>query len=110
MRIIHEDGRSCNYLTAIFDTGDVRIAALCNRVHPYLGFVPVEMLPFGPEWPPFVPGAAFSNWAGFRLLDPAFLNAELRPDMLGALAPSELHQIGYWKPTKVGDVIFNFWD
>jgi hypothetical protein len=30
--------------------------------------------------------------------------------MQSNLAHAELVQVKYWQPTRVGDVIFNFWD
>ena len=110
VRMIDEEGRVTSYLSAVLDSGDASIAVLCNRVHPYLGFVQGEALPIVAHGPAFLSYNGSSDWIGFSLLDAAFLNADLTSEMLGALAPCELRQIRYWKPARVGDVIFNFWD
>jgi hypothetical protein len=34
----------------------------------------------------------------------------IRQDDLVPLGPSELDQVRYWKPERIGDVVFNFWD
>jgi hypothetical protein len=107
VRMFEHEGRTSSYLAAVFD--GARIAALCNRFHPYLGFVATDALPVG-GGAVFLHSPPSSSWPGFRVLDPDFLNAELNQGMLSALAPCERDQIRYWKPTKLGNVIFNVWD
>jgi hypothetical protein len=47
---------------------------------------------------------------GYQVLDRAALEAPVRKESLAELRKSELDQVRYWKPERIGDVIFNHWD
>ncbi|WP_424949589.1 hypothetical protein [Deinococcus sp.] len=46
----------------------------------------------------------------FRFLQPNELEPSPTLEALKALEPGELRQLLYWKPERLGDIIFNFWD
>ncbi|SNT51426.1 hypothetical protein SAMN05421812_10820 [Asanoa hainanensis] len=48
--------------------------------------------------------------SGVPVLSAGQLNAPVSQADLGALGPAEHEQIGYWRPTSVGELLFNFWD
>jgi hypothetical protein len=46
----------------------------------------------------------------FKVLDAEALQANVTAEAEGALSPGEISQVRYWKPRRIGDIIFNFWD
>lgn len=84
---------------------------LCNAYWPWLAAAAMH-----PTWmkEPFLHSAelqgAVQSGSDFRFLQPAELEQPLTLEALRALGPGELSQLLYWKPERLGDVIFNFWD
>lgn len=82
---------------------------LCNAYHPWLAAVAQR-----PTWMegPFLDSAELQGaaWSGFRFLVPEQLEEPPTLEALRALGPDELAQFLYWKPERLGDVLFNFWD
>lgn len=54
--------------------------------------------------------AAALAGCGFVIGDVAELNRRLTSCDLEALSPAERLQTNYWKPKRIGDIIFNWWD
>ncbi|PWU51621.1 hypothetical protein DLJ47_21025 [Micromonospora sp. S4605] len=54
--------------------------------------------------------AAITNLTDAQFLTVEQLRAPLAQVDLSALDPHEHDQINYWKPTTVGELLFNFWD
>ncbi|MGW3606387.1 hypothetical protein [Micromonospora sp. NPDC005161] len=54
--------------------------------------------------------AAITNLTDVQVLTVDQLQAPLAQLDLSALGPDEHHQILYWKPTTLGELLFNFWD
>ncbi|MEU4556478.1 hypothetical protein [Micromonospora violae] len=54
--------------------------------------------------------AALTNLTDAQALTTQQLRAPLAQVDLSALSPHEHDQITYWKPTTVGELLFNFWD
>lgn len=102
-------GRS--YYAATMRTETDHVSVLCNSVYPYLAFVRGS---FGFTDLQFIEPAslasAFSGTSEFQPLSAHWLNSELHPDLLAGLAPTEMEQVKYWKPQRIGEVIFNYWD
>lgn len=84
---------------------------LCNAYHPWLAATAKY-----PTWmeEPFLYSAelcsATESMSNFRFLQPDQLEQPLTLEALRTLSPDELSQFLYWKPERLGDVIFNFWD
>jgi hypothetical protein len=38
------------------------------------------------------------------------LNSPVTDRVTTQLATAEIEQLDYWKPSRIGDVIFNYWD
>lgn len=53
---------------------------------------------------------AFRYVEGCEVLAASKLAQPVTDEALVELAASELDQVRYWKPTTIGQVIFNFWD
>ncbi|GAB3186899.1 hypothetical protein FHX75_111280 [Micromonospora palomenae] len=54
--------------------------------------------------------AAITNLTDAQVLTVDQLQTSLAQVDLNSLDPGEHHQIGYWKPTTLGELLFNFWD
>lgn len=84
-------------------------AILCNAYHLWLAVVAQQ-----PAWmgEPFLDSAEVGNavQAGVKVLAPEQLAEAPTLEAIRALGPVELAQFLYWKPQRLGDVIFNFWD
>lgn len=55
-------------------------------------------------------GSSHQPSAQFTVLPAAILNSPVLPDYWASSEPWELKQARYFKPEKVAQVIFNFWD
>jgi hypothetical protein len=80
-----------------------------------LAFVPARSFAVGTDLEltfvePVSLAATFLAATEFQPLDARWLSADLNNELLTGLAASELKQVRYWKPERVGDLIFNFWD
>jgi hypothetical protein len=102
---------ACNYALAVFRHREDSIAAALNEVFPLLAFVipPAEgqlSLDFAdcPEL-----GSAFVQ-LGYTVLPAAELARPLTREMWQGLAPHEQKDVRYFRPRRVGDVIYNYWD
>ncbi len=112
---IDRDLRNRNFYAANIRTSVDDVSVLCNSVHPYVAFVPARSFAVGSDLEltfvePVSLAATFLAATEFQPLDACWLNADLNDELLTGLAPSELEQVRYWKPERVGNVVFNFWD
>lgn len=100
-----------SYYAATIRTRTDELSVLCNGVYPYLAFVAANS--FGPDMEFVAPSglaSRFSDLTGFQTLDADWLNSAPEPGMLRGLAAAELKDFGYWRPKRIGEVIFNHWD
>lgn len=108
----HEGGSPSNYSMAHFQFSDTVVAVLVNRIRPIIAFA---------KWP--VGGQIIFEYIDCPILADAFLSVgeytiatseELdRPllrEMCSELSPWEQEQVRYFRPRRVGEVIFNYWD
>ena len=103
-------------VTPNFHVGELRLRSgvwflLCSASHPWLAAV--ARLPTWTEEsfvnPPGVQEAVELT-SSFRFLRPDELETPLTLEAWGALGDEELGPLLDWKPERLGDVIFNFWD
>jgi hypothetical protein len=101
-----------SYYAATVRTKTDHFSVLCNSVYPYLAFVPPSSFSFTDLEFVAPPSLAplFSSLTEFQPLDADWLKDDLRPELLANLAPAEMEQVRYWKPQRIGDVVFNYWD
>lgn len=101
-----------SYYAATLRTKTDHASVLCNSVYPYLAFVPPGTFGFADL--EFVASVslvcAFANLTEFQPLDADWLRDDPHPELLANLAEAELQQVDYWKPQRIGDIIFNYWD
>jgi len=102
--------------TPNFHQADVGLASgplvvLCNRHVPVVAFANridgMEIAHFVPAPPSFAEALAESGFAAAAADE---LNRRVEPKDLDALSPAERRQAKYWKPKRVGDIVFNWWD
>jgi hypothetical protein len=103
---------ACNYALAVFDFSDTSVAVLLNEVFPLLAFAvpPAEgqvLLEFV-DFPKLA--AEFERWGNYTILQAVELLEPLTREMYQELAPMEQKTIRYFRPQRVGDVIYNCWD
>ena len=88
-----------------------RILALCNAHFPYIAFATAEggfYAPIFQDSPHLVKG--FELTGEYIVLPQSLLDASTSVEQLAQLSDAELNQIRYWKPQRIGDIIFNHWD
>jgi hypothetical protein len=103
---------ACNYALALFSFRDDAIAVVLNGVFPLLVFAtpPKEgqlNLDFA-DCP--VLAAEFEQVGVFLIVPAAELSRLLTQEMCQELAPHEQKAVQYFRPRRVGDVIYNHWD
>jgi hypothetical protein len=101
-----------NFVSLVLELPEGRVAVLLNAHYPVVGFAepPGEnerRLRFVD-----IPRLAevFGNLGGYRVLEASDLEGSATDVDGSRLGPAELEQIRYWKPTRIGDLIFNYWD
>ncbi|RCS41032.1 hypothetical protein DTL42_20800 [Bremerella cremea] len=108
---IQQPNNQRNFITAQFATPYGEIAAMLNQHFPLLGFavasLPGKQLRFvdAPEQ-----ATAFTQLGMYRVLSLSDLQQPITDDDLASLSPTEIEQVNYWKPTSLGQIIFNAWD
>jgi hypothetical protein len=85
---------------------------LLNAAHPLVAFAKVPADGQGTfEYVDCLKLAvAFREQGEYTVASSEELNQPLLSDMCGDLTPTELRRVRYFRPARVGDVIFNFWD
>ncbi|MCX4633132.1 hypothetical protein [Streptomyces sp. NBC_01443] len=105
-------GATPSFHTALITMPSGSSTVLCHEVLPVVAFVPSPPQA-GAPLPDFTPppawAAAFET-GGFRLLDVDELSMPLASADTSELAEEELEQVGYWRPSTVGELMFNWWD
>jgi hypothetical protein len=102
----------CNYSLARFEFSGSQKVVLLNTVYPVIGFAncPSE----GQVSLEYVDcqtlAQAFRTLGDYIILPSEDLNRPLVREMCSELTPSELKRVRYFRPARVGDVIFNYWD
>ena len=101
-----------NFVSVVLELPEGRVAVLLNAHYPVVGFAEAlgesdQQLRFA-DIPRLV--EVFRNLGVYQVLDASDLEGPATGVDTSHLGPAELEQIRYWKPTRVGDLVFNFWD
>ncbi|WP_153537909.1 hypothetical protein [Streptomyces sp. RB17] len=105
-------GVTPNFHTALIAIPDSKTTVLSHEVLPVVAFAASPPQPGGPLTNFISPPA----WAdafelgGFRLLDVEELSMPLAAADTSELAEAELGQVRYWRPSTVGELMFNWWE
>jgi hypothetical protein len=103
---------ACNYALALIELRDKTVAVVLNEVFPMLAFAvpPTDgqaRLDFA-DCPDLA--VEFERLGSYTRLTAEYLNQPLTSEMCGELAVHELKHVRYFRPPRVGDVVFNHWD
>ena len=99
-----DPARSFHIIT--LQTRETRYSLLGHTIHPVVAWTLADAMRFI-DMPALVECA---HEFGFQTYPAAFLDTPLDPAYLTNLAPVERREIKSWRPQRMGDVIFNFWD
>ncbi|WP_059010282.1 hypothetical protein [Streptomyces specialis] len=99
------------YTASLTSVRGDHIIVVCHRHVPWVAFAAPddrvalrERFLSPPQW------ADQFTWVGFTVLAPDFLQARASLADMSALTSSDRHQVRYWKPATIGDIVFNDWD
>lgn len=88
------------------------VSILVHESFPFLAFTSSTDVPYLEidfcEWPSF--NQSILDITGWKILPIDFLNLPITEQITENLSSTEHNQIRYWKPKKIGDLIFNNWD
>lgn len=99
-----------NYHRSVLRRRGAAIAVLCNAHFPWIALAEAgDVLPLR-----FVEdgdlAARIEDAMPCRVMSPSSLEAPPDPESLADLSPAEFEQVRYWRPRRLGDIVFNFWD
>jgi len=103
---------STNFARAVLELPDGPLVVLLNAHFPVVAFA--ELAAEGEVQPRFVdaPGLAelFREFGCYEVLATSELHQPVTAAACRELAPTEREQLQYWRPGRLGDLVFNFWD
>lgn len=92
-----------NFHTCQLSTPEREILIMCNAHFPLVALQRDGEFVDEPQLAPF-----FSS--DFRVLGKAELEEPIDSSEMSELDPAEVDQARYWKPRRIGDVVYNDWD
>jgi hypothetical protein len=99
-----------NYHSAVLRLRDGMVAVLCNAHFPWIAFVAAS----NDDTHRFLTATAlasrFREMMPCEVWDPSLLEGHPNAESLAQLSTAEREQIRYWRPERLGDIIFNAWD
>lgn len=105
-------GTVANFARAIIDLRDGPAAVLLNAHFPVIAFARPRVQNGAPVSFIDAPALAevFRLFGTYEVWSRSQLESPVQRETCSNLAEAELEQVKYWKPARVGDVVFNFWD
>jgi hypothetical protein len=108
----HVWGVETNFARAVLQLRSQTVAVLLNAHYPMIALA--DPVADGDRQLCFVDApdvaAVFRTFGIYEVLVSSDLTAPLTTEACRHLASAELEQVEYWKPRRVGDLVFNFWD
>jgi hypothetical protein len=91
--------------------GSKKVRVLCNAYYPIVAFASPSTFE-GDSKLQFIDcqELAVSLGSEFRIFGASEATAAISPDAITNLGATELQQMRYWRPERIGEVIFNHWD
>jgi hypothetical protein len=103
---------SNNFASSVLELRDGLVAVVLNAHFPVIGFA--EPLREGGMRLRFVDvpelAEVFRGFGVYSVVEASDFERSVHDEDSSRLTPAELKQIRYWKPSRVGDLVFNFWD
>jgi hypothetical protein len=105
-------GAEANFARAILELPGGPIAILLNAHFPVIAFADPPAESAAPVRFIDAPALAerFQRFGTYEVWSGSELEVPLTPEACKQLAGAELEQVQYWRPRRVGDLVFNFWD
>jgi hypothetical protein len=101
-----------SFVVIVLDTKYREVAALLHSHLPVIAFAATPIIAGVPLQ--FLDclelARAFSNFGMYEVTSASELERPFSQDDLIDLSDAELAQVKYWKPRRIGDVAFNYWD
>ena len=107
-------GVGANFTWAVLELPAGTVAVLVNLHFPVVGIAHPwgDARPDGPvrfiDCEPLA--CVFEEMGRYEVVSQTELERSTRPEERRQLSPTEVKQVKYWKPTRVGDIVFNSWD
>jgi len=108
------DAVAANFTFEVIELSGGPVAVLLNLHFPVIGFAvapaggshggPIEFVDHD------LLAESLSAADKYEVLSRAALECALSQQEVQLLSSVEIEQVQYWKPVRVGDVVFNFWD
>jgi len=100
-----------NYYYAALEIKGRSVLILCNTSHPYIAFAkPGEDVIYEDFFDDADLASVFKAIKSFEVLPADILNAKPEPNQLSELSEVEISEIEHWKPSRLGEIVFNHWD
>lgn len=100
----------CNFADALLQIREDRIVVLVNCFHPLIAFASETSVGTPHVFRDHIGLTdAFSAYPEFTVVSLVTLMKSPNSNVLSNLSPAEMEQFNYWKPPRIGDVIFNYW-
>ena len=109
----HQAGVTPNFHTVVITCGHEHVAVLRHALLPLIALAqaPADAVPLAPAFIDHTHLAhILSQTTGCQVLSTTDLHQPIASADLSELTPAEHTQIRYWKPTTVGELLFNYWD
>lgn len=101
-----------SFVAATLELPTRAISVLLNAYWPFVALA--QPLSVGDFYPTFIDEVtvsdAFREFECYSVLSLDELNAPVTDEAIALLSEVEVREIRYWKPTKIGEVLFNAWD
>ena len=109
-----EESTASNYHFCQIRGRGVEFNLLCNAYYPYVAVCELfNERPFGRS-PTFIGNEeierSIQNYGGFEVLSATELEQDILQEEIDALSDAEKSQLKYWRATKIGEIIFNYFD
>ncbi len=108
----YESGSPRNFAVGTIALGAVQVGVLLNAHQPIVAFaVPsrewegTRQFRDSPEL-----AKAFDSFGAYQVIPAAELEQAPSASILSGLSAVERKHIAYWKPRRIGDIVFNCWD
>jgi hypothetical protein len=106
------DPHGANFARAVLELPDGPVTVLLNAHSPVIAFA--EALNENGASVRFIDQPAlavvFRSLGSYEVWSSSKLDAPVTSEACKPLASSELKQVKYWRPRRIGDLVFNYWD
>ena len=101
-----------NFIFVTLELQGHELSVLMNAYHPIIAFAePVDDCVFYPSLTDATRVAEeFQKFGCYQVLERQELDEPISEEAISKLADAELHEMRYWQPKTIGELLFNSWD